>query len=114
MDNRKPIAGHGELLKALTKLPDCTNLRFRIAAVYLAHARPPKLAVHPSARTVADLANCSVRSVHRAKDWLEKTNAVVLNRRRGRNRVTIVDFAPLAARVIGDRRVTMGILGGSH
>ena len=105
---RKTKPGHGELLKALTKLPGCTNLHFRIAATYLAHATPPKrMKVFPSADKVAQLAKCHVRSVHRTKQWLEAAGAVIVYPGVGRGNATVLNFEPLAQQVIGGSSVTL-------
>jgi hypothetical protein len=94
-----PVIGHGQLLKALNMLPGCTDQRFRIAAVYLAHAAPPELTVFPKTKTVARLVGCTTRSVELCRKWLEENDAVAIARGGGRGRSTSIDFEPLARRV---------------
>ena len=104
---RKPTTGHGELLKALTALPGITDQQFRIACCYLSHTRPPILTAYPSAKTVARLAQCSERSVHRAKKWLKKAGAIWLHIGGGHGKTTTVDFTPLATKIISAAHVSV-------
>ena len=97
---RKPTTGHSELIKALTALPGITDQKFRIGCCYLSHASPPVLTAYPSAKTVSRLAQCSERSVHRAKKWLLKVGAIWLHRGGGYGKTTTVDFTPLASKII--------------
>jgi len=98
------VVGHGQLLKALNALADCTDQRFRIAAVYLAHASPPDLSSFPKTTTIAGLVGCTKRSVELCRHWLEDQGAITVIRGGGRGRSTVIDFSPLADLVNSERR----------
>jgi hypothetical protein len=96
------IVGHGELLKALDELPGVDDARYRVAARYLSHCKPPDLTAYVKTATIAEKVGRSNRHVERCRAWLEEQGAATLTSGRGRGRSTLVDFTPLAERVKRD------------